>query len=308
MPAGGIVNVSLRLLRAFVAVSREGNVGRAAAGLYVSQPALSQDIRRLERELGVVLFDRGPRGMTPTAAGERLLRGVESGLTAIDAAVADARAVAGGDRVTIRVAYSPSVGNRLMPALLPVIERELGDIEIDEREVGTGEVGPGVVAGRFDAGLAHCPSADPALVISRILDEPLCVAVADRHRLAGRESVRLEELTDSTLLIWRRDSAPEYFDEIVAVCRRAGVRLRGITEVPRLTPRSYLLDDSTFSLLPRSAAAIPRPEVTFVALADPACTVPLTYLRRAGDDRDELRSIETLTRVTSALLEEPLGA
>jgi DNA-binding transcriptional LysR family regulator len=296
------VNINLRLFRAFAAVAREGGVGRAAAQLYVSQPALSQDIRRLERELGVVLFDRGPRGMTLTAAGERLLRSVEPGLAHLDRGVEEARSETAGERVTIRVAYSPSIGNQLMPALLPVIETRLSSIAIDEREVDTGEVGPGVASGRFDAGLAHCPSPDPALEARHLADEPLCLVVADGHRLAQRSTVALAELSGSRLLIWPRQTAPEYVDEILGICDRAGVDLAGVTEVPHLTPRSYLLDDQTFSLVPRSAAAIPRPEVSFVDLADEGCTVPLVFLRRVDDERQAITRIEELSRLTSRSL------
>ncbi|GAA1661824.1 LysR family transcriptional regulator [Microbacterium lacus] len=286
------MNVSLRLLRAFVAVSQEGHVGRAAARLFISQPSLSQDIRRLEREIGVVLFDRGPRGLTPTPAGEALLRSVEGALAMFDQGVANAREIAASGRGTIRVAYSPSLANIFMPSLLSLLERVLTAADIEEHELDTGAVGPAISVGAYDVGFAHCPTSDPRLVVAHIADEPLCVAVATGHPLAGRPSVRLSELSGSSLLIWPRASAPDYYDMILDICSEADVGLRGVKESRRITPRTYLLDDQqTFSLLPRSAASLPRPEVTFLPIEESRWTLPLTLICRAGDNRRELDQI-----------------
>lgn len=303
MDEGTQVNLTLRLLRAFVAVSHEGHVGRAAAKLYVSQPALSQDIRRLEREIGVVLFERGSKGLSLTPAGVELLRAVESALSILDSGIASAQALAAGHRVIVRIAYSPSMGNQLMPALLPALEREMLALTVEEREVDTGEVGSGVLSGRYDAGFAHSPSPDPRLSLTHLADERLCVAVSNSHRLASATSVRLADLAGSALLIWPRDSAPEYYDLILEICARAHLDLPEIKQFRHITPRSYLLDDNqTFSLLPKSTAIIGRPEVRFVDLEDADSTVPLIFVRRSDDDRGELRAIEDIARRVSKRL------
>lgn len=303
MEEGAQVNLTLRLLRAFIAVSHEGHVGRAAARLFVSQPALSQDIRRLEREIGVVLFERGPKGLTLTPAGDELFRAVESALSILDRGITSAQALAAGHRVVLHLAYSPSMGNQLMPALLPVLEREMLAVSIDEREVDTGEVGSAVLAGQFDAGFAHCPSPDPRLTLTHLADEPLCVAVSTSHRVASMPSVRLSDLGGSSLLIWPRDTAPEYYDLILEICARAHLELPEIKQFRHITPRSYLLDDNrTFSLLPKSTATIQRPEVQFVDLDDEGATVPLMFVRRAGDERIELVAVEDTARRVSRRL------
>lgn len=297
------VNLTLRLLRAFVVVAREGHVGRAATKLYVSQPALSQDIRRLEREIGVILFDRGSKGLTLTPAGDELLRAVEAALSILDNGIAAAQAIAAGDRTIVRLAYSPSMGNQLMPALLPALEREKLSLIVEEREVDTGEVGAGVLSGRFDVGFAHSPSPDAGLTLIHLADERLCVAVATSHRLASARSVRLADLAGSALLIWPRDSAPEYYDLILEICARAGLELPEVKQFRHITPRSYLLDDNqTFSLLPKSTAMIQRPEVQFVDLDDEDARVPLVFVRRSDDGRGELGVIETIARQVSLRL------
>jgi DNA-binding transcriptional LysR family regulator len=297
------VNVSLRLLRAFVAVRREGNVGRAAAKLFVSQPSLSQDIRRLEREIGVQLFVRGPQGMAPTAAGEELARCVEAALTQIDAGVDRARSLGAAEAPRLLVAFSPSIGNKLMPELLRVLDTEGLGPAVDEREVDTGDVGPGVRAGRFDAGLAHCPDDDPLLVATWLVDEPMCIALATEHPLAGRPAIQLAELRDLALLIWPRESAPSYFDHVMAICGRAGLDPPVVLGARRTIVRSYLLAAGTaFSLLPASTAALQPPGIAFVPAADDGVSVPLAFVRRADDERVELRTLEDAARRTSAML------
>jgi DNA-binding transcriptional LysR family regulator len=308
MDSGHPANLSLRLLRAFVAVCKEGHVGRAAAALFVSQPSLSQDIRRLEREVGTRLFERQPRGLSLTAAGEDLFRGVQAGLALIDRSFAQAQLTATGARPSLTIGYSPSVGNKLMPALLPLLEQELGTWEIDDREVDTGEVGPGVLAGRFDAGLAHCPAPHPGLTATHLVDEPLCVALSASHPLASRTHLRLDELGDSALLIWPRDSAPEYYDRILGLCFSAGLRPGGIKETRRAMVRSYLLDDNrTFSLLPASIENLRIAGVRFLALEASTLTVPLVYLRRTEDDRTELGAVEALSRQVGRTLTHEVG-
>jgi DNA-binding transcriptional LysR family regulator len=245
----------------------------------------------------VLLFERNPKGLALTPAGEEMLRSVEAALSILDAGVASAQAIASGNRVVVRLAYSPSMANQLMPAILPELEREMVSLTVEEREVDTGEVGPGVLAGRFDAGFAHSPTPDPRLTLSLLGDERLCVAVANSHRLASASSISLADLAGSALLIWPRASAPEYYDLILDICARAGLNLPEIKQFRHITPRTYLLDDNqTFSLLPKSTAIVQRPEVRFVDLEDEGARVPLMFVRSADDARPELRAIEDVAR------------
>ncbi|HTW97863.1 MAG TPA: LysR family transcriptional regulator, partial [Acidimicrobiales bacterium] len=202
------MNVSLRLLRVFLAVSKEGNVGRAASSLYVSQPSLSQDIRRLERELGIQLFVRGPHGVSLTPAGEEFRRDVDDALALLDRAVERAQAAARSPRRRIVLGFSPSIGHELMPSLLPLIESRLDDVVLDEREVDTGGVAPGVRSGAFDIGLAHCQGEQAGLASVTLRLDPLSVALAADHPLARRGGeVRLAELGDLPLMLWSRELA-----------------------------------------------------------------------------------------------------
>lgn len=291
------IDVSLRLLRAFVAVAREGHVGRAAQRLYVSQPSLSQDIRRLERRIGVALFLRSARGMELTVAGDALLAGVECGLLAVDRAVAEAGALGGTGKRTVSIGFSPSIGNRLMPALIPVLDRLVPDVCVDEREVDTGEVGPGVREGRYDIGLAHCPTPDPDLTLAPIADERLCVALAADHPAAGRTSVALADVDGMDILLWPRETAPDYYDRLLRICGIAGITPAVVQGPRRAIIRSYLLADRTsFCLLPASTGHLAVPGVAFLDVTDDHASVPLMTVRRADDSRDDVIQVERVAR------------
>jgi DNA-binding transcriptional LysR family regulator len=297
------LDVSLRLLRAFVAVAREGNVGRAAQRLYVSQPSLSQDIRRLERLVGVPLFTRTPRGMDLTPAGDALLSGVESGLLAVDRGVAEAGALGGLVRRTVNIAFSPSVGNRLMPTLIPILDRLAPNVVVDEREVDTGDVGPGVREGRYDLGFAHCPNLDSQLTMSLLAEERVCAAVAADHAIARQPKARLADLAALDIILWPRETAPAYYDHLLITCARAGFTPSVVQGPRRAIIRSYLLAKRTaFCLLPASTAQLRVPGVAFVDLVDEHARIPLLSLRRADDRRRDVLAVEDIAKDQSGSL------
>jgi DNA-binding transcriptional LysR family regulator len=289
------IDVSLRLLRAFVAVAREGHVGRAAQRLYVSQPSLSQDIRRLERRIGVALFVRTARGMGLTASGAALLAGVETGLLAVDRAVAEAGALGGAVKRTVSIGFSPSVGNRLMPSLIPILNRLVPDVSVDEREVDTGEVGPGVREGRYDLGFAHCPNADENLAFSHLADERMCAALATDHPIAQRPHAHLADLDGLDIVLWPRETASDYYDHLLRSCARSGFSPSVVQGPRRAIIRSYLLSARTaFCLLPASTARLSVPGVSFVTVVDEHARIPLMSLRRADDNRDDVLAVERI--------------
>jgi DNA-binding transcriptional LysR family regulator len=290
------MNVSLRLLRAFLVVAGEGNVGRAAAKMFVSQPALSQDIRRLERTVGTELFERGAYGVRLTPAGEELSRDVEAALTLLDRGVERARAAARSERRTVVLSFSPSIGHCLIPALLPVLEEKLPSVIVDEREVDTGDVVPGVLAGRFDLGLVHCAPADPRLHATSLGDDPLCVALSALQPLARSGApVSLRALDGMSILLWPREVAAGYYDHLMEVCAAAGLHPAVVPGPRRTLIRSYVLTEGdVFCLLPSAVAGLNVAGVSFLPLRDPTATVPLTLVRRADDERPEVLATEAL--------------
>jgi len=290
------MDVSLRLLRAFLVVVEEGNMSRAARRLFVSQPALSQDIRRLERAVGTELFVRGSRGMTPTPAGRHFADGVRQAINILDRTAAQAARTALGLRPAVTIAYTPSVGNDLLPRILPELERRCPDVEIDERQVDTGEARPAVESGRHDLALAHCPDPSTLLRAVHLADERLVVAIASTHELVRRGSpVALRALAGVDLLLWPREVAPAYHDRILSVCRSGGLPVTVRTGPRRALTRSYVLaEENAFALLPRGAAGLQVPGIAFLELTDPEATIELVLLAPRHGARAEVEAVATV--------------
>lgn len=187
------MDLNVRLLRYFVTVVDEGHFARAAARLYVTPPALTLAVRRLEREVGFPLLDRVARPVVPTPAGEVFLhearRVLDVAERASTVALSLARSVT--DRFVLGFHTTP-----LGPHTRGVVEaftREFGPDSLKLVELSLAERTEGVRSGRVDASLVFEPVAEPRLRVEPALSTSRMLVVATDHRLARRRSVRLAE-------------------------------------------------------------------------------------------------------------------
>ena len=190
------MDVHLRDLRYFVAAARELNVTRAAEQLYVSQPAVSKQLRALERQLGYPLFHRRPGGITLTPYGEQLL--IEA-TRVLDAWQAGADRVArAGDHATFTVGMHTAVGRGLNTRLHETAA-ELG-YRLRLRVVPWTDPTAGLLDGTSDAAILWRPVDAPGITLATLASEPRYVALPDGHPLAGRPSVRRDDLRDESFI------------------------------------------------------------------------------------------------------------
>jgi len=215
------MDVDLRLVRYFLVMAEELHFTAAARRLYVSQPALSNQIRRLEAQLGAQLFERSPRGVTLTAAGDAFLPHARGALAAIRSGVADATAAAGRDQVLrIDVLQTDLATPR---AVLARLRDRLPSLRLEVSSRGTRDQERRLLSGELDLALcgstAHCPQGVAQRLIRR---EALGVALPADHPLAASEAVAVRELTGETHYLPRDDFAPEWNEFVLACCRTAG--------------------------------------------------------------------------------------
>jgi DNA-binding transcriptional LysR family regulator len=215
------MDVDLRLVRYFVVMAEELHFTAAARRLYVSQPALSNQIRRLETQLGAQLFDRSPRGVSLTAAGAAFLPHARGALAAIRAGAAEAAEAAGRDQVLrIDVLESALTTPR---AVLARLRDRLPKLRLEVSSRGSRDQGRRLLTGELDLGLcgatAHLADGLAERIIRR---EPLGVALPADHPLATEESVTVGDLSDDTHYLPRDDFAPEWNAFVIACCRAAG--------------------------------------------------------------------------------------
>src|SRR4051794_19712727 len=215
--------MELRHLRYFVAVGEELHFPRAAERLYVAQPAVSEQIRKLEAELGVRLFDRTHRSVFLTEPGKALLGEARRVLQLAEGAQHAARNASERDRARLRVGYVPDVLPSSVSRALQHLADASAGIEI-ALETGTplGLIA-GVRDGAVDAAVVSLPAATKGLRVTTLETQPLILALPAARARAFDDAVALEQLDPERLIVLQRAANPALHDAVVALCRAAGV-------------------------------------------------------------------------------------
>ena len=213
-----------------VAVAEERHFTRAAQRLHLAQPSLSRQVRLLERELGVLLFHRGPgQGLvTLTADGEALLPFIRRVLADVEATRAEARALTGMERGRLSIGATPSLITRVLAPALVEFHASHPGIELLVVEAGSLQLVRQLASGEVDLALVVLPMADPLVATSPLFDDPLVLAVAPDHPLATRREVEVADLDGLPLVMFR-----EGYDlraVTLAACREAGVEPRLVSQ------------------------------------------------------------------------------
>ncbi|GAB0101385.1 LysR family transcriptional regulator [Nocardia sp. JMUB6875] len=196
------MDVDTRLLRYFAAVAEEGNLSRAAARLFVSQPALTKQIKQLEAQLGVELFTRSKAGMALTDPGRALAERVPGVLGSWDAALTETRGAASRAARVLRVGYVASAANEATQLIIAEFARRRPQWRVEMRQAAEwSDPTAGLVAGEVDIALLRLPfPGQERLRVEWLLTEPRCVALPAAHPLADREMIAFRELWDEPFI------------------------------------------------------------------------------------------------------------
>jgi DNA-binding transcriptional LysR family regulator len=215
--------MDLHKLRVFVAVAREGNVTRAAKQLSLSQPALSKQLAELEESLSTVLFDRLPRGMRLTFAGEALLRHAERIYAAERAAESEIAELNGLRAGRLSIGASTTIGSYLIPNVFGAFQRVHPEVRLELEIANTAAIQALVSEGRIDLGLTegNVPSEQFAVEVVHY-DELVAVARPD-HPLCKKRKVAAVELSTVPFICRERGSGSR--EVIEAALRERGVEL-----------------------------------------------------------------------------------
>jgi DNA-binding transcriptional LysR family regulator len=279
------MDVDLRLLRSFAAVAAEGNLTRAAERLYLSQPALTKQIRQLEHLLGTALFTRSKTGMALTGPGEALAAAAPAVLGAWDAA---RRAVRAADRDAsnvLRVGYLASAANeRTRPIIAAFRERRPG-WRVELRQASWGDPVGGLGSGDVDAAFMRLPfPRQDEFELAVLFTEPRCIAMAADHPLAGHAELRFEDLLDEPFIAAPKATGA-FRDHWIEAEGRGGrpVRIGAVTELPDDWLSAIAAGDG-IALAPESAARFyARPDIAYRPVTGVApSTVALVWPRGAA--------------------------
>jgi len=297
--------MELRQLQYFVAVVRHGGFTAAADALWLTQSALSQQVRRLEAEVGVALLRRGPREVVPTAAGEALLPRAEAILAEAATARAELDEHAGATRGRVRVAATPGDAVAL-PAALAAFHRAHPAIQLALRHASAGEVADLAARGAIDVGLAALAGDPPAgAAVAATVVEPLRVLLPPDDPLAGGGPLRLQQLRDRAFILGEPASALRA--TVVAACQAAGFSPVPLLEVAEPAAVRHLAASGLgVSLVPASWLTLDGPAVGVAALAPPEPEHRVVLLTPAAGPSPAGRLL--LQQLVELADEPPLGA
>jgi DNA-binding transcriptional LysR family regulator len=207
------VDLDLRLVRSFTTVAEHRHFGRAAAALHLTQSSLSRQIARLEQQVGARLLDRTPQGSRLTDAGEVFLPLALALLRSATGAGARARAAAQPSRIAIGY-----IGNLVVTPAVRELRQRHPDTEVRIIHLDWDQPRAALLDHRVDAAVARLPFPTDGLHVTVLYDEPRALLVPVDHRLAGKESVTLDDIADEPLpraldpawnAFWRADPRPD---------------------------------------------------------------------------------------------------
>ncbi len=206
--------MELRQLRSFVAVAEEQHFRRGAERLHLAQPSVSQQIRTLEAELGVRLFDRNRRGASLTAAGDALLEEARELLSRADDAAAVVRATGMGLRGRLRISLTRSLTGGVAGAIVDAFRARHPDVDVELR-LGTTMLHVWQLhAGEIDVAFVRPPLDDPRLEELTLGREPLVCVLPSGHRLTRRSRIAARDLRDEPLVWWPEEHGPGAWREV----------------------------------------------------------------------------------------------
>jgi DNA-binding transcriptional LysR family regulator len=212
-------------LECFVALAEELHFHRAAERCHVSQPAMSQQVRNLERELGVQLAHRTKRTVSLTPAGEVFLREARKTLRQLDLAVSLAQRTDRGEVGQLTVGVTSPALYVLFPEAARMFREALPRVGVIVRELTTAEQEKALRAGDIDVGLVHPPLDDTGLSTEEVARAAFHLALPDGHPLARHASLSLTDLAGERFVIFPRQIAPQLYDTIISLCQDAGFSL-----------------------------------------------------------------------------------
>src|SRR5215470_11888678 len=249
------MDIDTRLLRYFAAVAAEGNLTRAAAQLFVSQPALTRQIKQLESQLGVRLFTRSRAGMTLTAAGQALAGAAPAVLAGWDQALRATKAAAGRAARVLRVGFISSAANEATQQIIAAFARRRPDWRVDLQQAAWADPTAGLASGDADAALLRLPfPGQDDMQIEVLLTEPRWVALPATHPFAARDQICFSDLWDEPFVAAPAETG-FWRDYWLATGERQGhpVRIGAVTDQPDAYLTAIANGDGV-ALVPESAA------------------------------------------------------
>ena len=293
--------MELRQLRYFVTLAEELHFGRAAEREHIVQSALSQQVQRLERELGVRLVERSTHHVSLTSAGAVFLVEARQIVAHVDRAARVARSAVGAAE-TLRVGIIDSSYDS-MPQILHEVQARHPGLVIHQVEASVPRQYQQLTDGRLDVGIGRAALAPPQIASLLFRQDPLGVLVPPGHRLAALDAVPVAVLAEEPLLLAEEVRAPEFNQFTVEMCRAAGFTptvhegtVESIRAAADLVAQGRCLYCVPFSCISALSGT------TWLPLTEPASYYPWSILWRAAEVSGHVRAVVSCAQAMSERL------
>ena len=269
--------MELRQIRSFLSIAETLHFGRTAELIHLSQPALSLQIRDLEEDVGVRLFERNRRKTTLTAAGVAFRDEAARALSQLDQAIRRARLAANGKVGLLRIGFISTAGSEIVPDIFREFRELNPEVEFSLRAITTADQVQMLETGSLDIGFLRLPirehSALHAVAVHR---ERFVLVVPASHRLAKRKRVRLREVSGEDFVMYERTYAPGFHDLVVGMLRDARIVPNVSQTAAEISTLISLVDAHMgIAILPASAV---KHSITSVITCDIVDRIPMSEI------------------------------
>jgi DNA-binding transcriptional LysR family regulator len=285
--------MEIRQLRYFAQIAELEHFGKAAERLHVAQPALTRQMHQLEEELGVELFERLPRGVRLTAAGRVLFDKTRELLASLERMVQLTRQVSRGNAGLLRIGFADGVTfNKTFSAILRTFRQNYPDVVLDLLPASSIEQAELLAHNELDLAFVYWLPKGQDVSALHFKEEKLMLAVSTTSSLAGRKSVKLDDLSDYPIVWIPRANSPSFYDLIVSRFERSGCTLNVVQEAyNESTMLSLVSAEIGGTFITESAIQRKPDDVAFIPIVDFDATLSIKAMWRPDDRNPALAQL-----------------
>ena len=292
--------IDLRRLHYFTLVAEELHFGRAAARLNMAQPPLSQQIRRLEADLGLTLFNRNTRKVELTDAGRMLLTEAEAVLARSGDLLNRVEQFKSGGSGVLRIGFVDSASYDVLPRFIRGYQTEYPNVTYELRTLTSDEQLVALLTGEIDLGIGRADFTDPQISSTTIRREPLLIAVGSEHPLANQKSARLGRLRGEPQIGFDRGKSPTLHRALQSLFASHGMAYSPVLEASEYTTvLSLVASGQGVAIVPASVRTFQPPGLQYLRLADDKAHAEFRLYRRVSGESKLVENAVELVKTTA---------
>jgi DNA-binding transcriptional LysR family regulator len=285
------MDLEMRYFEYFLAVAEELNFSRAAERLNIAQPPLSQQIQRLEKKLGVQLFERTNRRVQLTEAGKIFLEEASKTIAQAEMAVKTVQRAARGEVGKLVVGFVGSSAYGFLPTAVRTFRERFPDVELTLKELTTMEQVAALKAEVLDLGFLRPPIFEEELEQQSVLKEPFLIALSEKHRLAGLTKINPQDLAQEPFILVPRTLAPGFYNQMISICAQAGFHPQKVQEAIQFhVIVSLVAAGLGIAFVPASIQTFQRSDVVYRPLEEVTTQAEIVAVWRRKSSSIVLRS------------------